>query len=67
MPAPVLEGDTLTLSFHAAAPGITYAVETSTDLKTWVADGVVISDLDANNQRTASIPLDAPDVSCAWW
>lgn len=57
MPAPVLDGDALTLSFNAAAPGVTYTVETSTDLETWTTDGVVISEFDANKHRTASVPL----------
>lgn len=60
MPAPVLDGDSLSLSFYASSPGITYTVETSTDLQTWVTDGVIISDLDTNEQRTASVPLDSP-------
>ena len=60
MPAPVLNGNSLNLTFHAAAPGITYSVETSTDLDNWTTDGVVISNLDIDKQRTASVPLDAP-------
>lgn len=60
LPAPVLTGDSLTLNFRAAAPGITYSVQTSTDLQTWSADGVDLSDLDPTNHRTASVPLDAP-------
>jgi len=60
MLAPVLVDDSLTLTFHAAAPGVSYTVETSTDLKNWTTDGVAISDLDSNKQRTASVPRDAP-------
>jgi hypothetical protein len=60
LPVPVLDGDSLTISFHADSRGVTYTVETSTDLQTWDMDGVVLSDLDADNQRTASVALDSP-------
>ena len=60
MPVPVLVGDSLTLTFHAAAPGVTYTVETSTNLQTWTTDGVAISDLDPTKHCTGSVPLDAP-------
>ncbi len=38
----------------------TYTAETSTDLHTWVTDGVILSGLGANNHRTASVNLDSP-------
>jgi hypothetical protein len=56
LPAPVLDGDTLNMSFHAASPGITYSVETSIDLKNWGTTGVTMSGPD--NQRTASVLMD---------
>ena len=58
LPAPVLGGNTLSMSFHAASPGITYSVETSIDLNTWVTEGVTMSGPD--NQRTASVAMDFP-------
>ena len=60
MPTPVVNGSAMSLSFHAAAPAISYLVETSTDLQHWTTDGVTLTDLDPNQHRTASIPLDAP-------
>jgi hypothetical protein len=60
LPAPILTGDSLTLTFPANAPGITYTAQTSTDLQTWTTDGVTLSDLDPDNHRTAVVPLDAP-------
>ena len=59
MPAPVLTDDSLTLTFHAAAPGITYTVESSTDLQTWTTESVATSDLDSHRHRTASVPINA--------
>jgi hypothetical protein len=59
-PAPVLGGDTLSMSFHAASPGITYTVETSTDLQNWGTEEVIMSDLGPDNQRTASVLMDSP-------
>ena len=58
LPALVLGGNTLSISFHAASPGITYSVETSIDLNTWVTEGVTMSGPD--NQRTASVAMDLP-------
>jgi hypothetical protein len=60
MPVPVLDGNTLNMSFHAASPGITYRVETSIDLKNWGTDGVTMSGLGPDNQRTASVVMDLP-------
>ena len=58
LPAPVLDGATLSMSFHAASPGIIYSVETSIDLNTWVTEGVTMSGDD--NPRTASVAMDWP-------
>lgn len=60
LPFPGLSQGTLRMTFHAASPGINYTVETSTDLRTWTTDGVTLSDLDADNHRTASVNLDLP-------
>ena len=59
MPEPVLDGGHLTMSFHAASPGITYVVETSADLQTWVSKGVTTSELGPDNRRTAVVERDS--------
>jgi hypothetical protein len=60
MPIPVVNGSSLSLSFHAAAPGITYTVETSTDLQNWTTDGVNWSELAEDGHRTASVERNGP-------
>ena len=60
LPTPVLNGNKLTRSFHATSPGITYTVETSTDLQTWTSQEIALSELNAANQRTASVSTDSP-------
>ena len=55
LPRAVLEPGALSMSFHAAAAGITYTVRTSTDLQNWTTEGVVISDLGPDNRRTATV------------
>jgi hypothetical protein len=60
LPAPVLTNRYLSLTFPAAANGITYTVETSTDLQHWTTEGVTFSDLDPGQRRTASARLDTP-------
>ncbi len=60
LPVPVIiSPNTLSMSFHAASPGITYSVETSTDLRC-SNSGIALSELDAENRRTASVSLDSP-------
>lgn len=60
LPAPVLDADTLSLNFHASSPGITYRVETSTDLADWTTTGITQSAPGADGRTTASVPRDAP-------
>lgn len=43
------------MEFYASAPGIIYTVQTSTDMETWVTDGVTLSDLDPDGRRTATV------------
>jgi hypothetical protein len=57
MPRPMLAGNQMSLTFHAGAAGVSYFVETSTDLKTWSPTGVRISDPDANMFRTATVDM----------
>jgi hypothetical protein len=59
LPAPVLSADTLSLSFHATSPGITYKVETSTDLQHWTSQGVTQSAPGQDRRSTASVPRDS--------
>lgn len=58
-PSPQFESitDTLDLIFHANSPGVNYSVETSDDLEHWETSEASLSDLNENNQRTASIPV----------
>ena len=60
LPKAVLAPDTMNMTYHAASPGITYTVETSEDLETWTDTGITFSDLDGNNEVTASIDTTAP-------
>ncbi len=53
--------NTLSLSFHADSPGITYAVETTTDLENWSTVGVRLSDVGADGRRTAIVDRDSPN------
>ena len=43
--------------WSGGSTGITYTPQTGSDLKTWTTTGVTLSAPDANNYRTASIPL----------
>ena len=60
LPAPVLNSDRLSLTFHAAAPGIIYRVETSTGLDRWTTEGVTLSAIGADQRRTASVARSGP-------
>ena len=55
MPKPVIAGNQMSLTFYAGTTGVTYAVQTSTDLKNWTTTGVALSALDANNRCTATV------------
>jgi hypothetical protein len=60
LPIPVLGETTLSLNFHATAPGITYRAKTSTDLTNWTTTGVSQSAPGPDGRSTATIPLDHP-------
>ncbi|MCF7734107.1 MAG: leucine-rich repeat domain-containing protein [Akkermansiaceae bacterium] len=60
LPRAMMGPDTLGMKFHAAAPGITYTVQTSEDMKTWGTDGVTLSELDPDGYRTATVSRDSP-------
>ncbi len=57
MPQPLLVGGHLSLRFYAGNIGVTYAVQASSDLLVWGADGVTVSGLDASQVRTATVNL----------
>ncbi|MEI6605818.1 MAG: leucine-rich repeat domain-containing protein [Verrucomicrobiota bacterium] len=57
MPLPVLTTGQLSLTFYAGRNDVTYAVQSSNDLQSWSTAGVTISALDANSNRSATVPL----------
>ncbi|MGI9243661.1 MAG: leucine-rich repeat domain-containing protein, partial [Verrucomicrobiales bacterium] len=59
LPRPILDGNGLSLRFHAGASGITYSVETSTDLQHWTRDGVSLVDSGDPQRRRASVEVGA--------
>jgi hypothetical protein len=57
LPQPVFDSDDVSITFYAGRAEITYRVATSTDLETWTEQGVVLSDFDDMNRRTATAGL----------
>ncbi|MEO5915408.1 MAG: leucine-rich repeat domain-containing protein [Luteolibacter sp.] len=57
LPKPVVGANQMSMSFYAGKPGVTYSVETCDNLKDWTTAGVTISAPDANQVRTATVPL----------
>jgi len=60
MPRAVVGPTHMTMMFQATSPGITYIVQTSTDLRTWTTDGVLLSPLDHNGNRYAAVARSSP-------
>ncbi len=60
LPVPVLSESTLSLNFHATAPGVIYRAETSTDLTNWTTAGITQSAPGPDGRSTAAITFDAP-------
>ena len=60
MPKPAVTESQMGLKFFAGAAGITYVVETSTDLQSWRVDDVTISGPDANQFRAATVNRSGP-------
>lgn len=58
LPRPVLDETHLSLRFYGNAPGITYRVETSTNLRDWSTTGVSITSPDPDGTRQALVPCD---------
>jgi len=66
LPQPVLthgSPGTLAIEFHGDSEGVTYRVETSTDLETWTTDGVTLSVPDEDGLRTATVAVAAGDTA----
>lgn len=57
MPVPSLSGGQLSINFTGNRKGVTYTVQTSTDLVEWTTSGVSLADPDSSGLRTASITL----------
>ncbi len=60
LPVPILDKDSLRLTFPATRAPLTYTVQTSTDLQNWSTQGVTIGEPDADGLRTATVPRDTP-------
>ncbi len=58
---PILDNDILRISFAAKLPGITLTPETSTNLRDWTTEDITLSEVDADNRRSASIHRVGPD------
>ena len=56
LPKAELDSTTLSIEYYSGSAGVTYRVETSKNLNTWVTTDVTVSDPDANGILTASIP-----------
>ena len=48
-----------TVYYLSGKTGVTYTVETSTNLQHWTTNGATLTDLDSDRPRTASVPLDS--------
>ena len=55
MPKPVLSEQQMSFTFYAGSEGITYAVETSADLRAWAITS--LSSPDQNQRRTATVQV----------
>ena len=55
MPRPSVTAQQVSLTFYAGRTDVTYAVESSTDMKAWSTAGVTLSLPDANKFRTATV------------
>jgi hypothetical protein len=59
MPTPVVANGGLSIRFYAGNPNVTYSVQASSTLSAWTSEGVVLSALDENQWRIATIPTSA--------
>jgi hypothetical protein len=59
LPKPVLGDNTLNISFYGEAARITYTVEASSDLRTWMTEGVAVTEPNEAGQRVATVSQDS--------
>lgn len=59
LPVPTTQGNTLSMTYYAGRPDLTYIVQTSTDLENWETVGVTLSP-GSDHLITASVVRDAP-------
>jgi hypothetical protein len=57
MPSPLITGSQMSLRYYAGSAGVTYSVESSSDLKTWTTNGVTLSAQDASHYCTATVSM----------
>lgn len=55
LPKAVVSGNQMSMSFYAGSPGVTYVVETCTNMTNWTTQGVTLSPPDSNQIRTATV------------
>ena len=59
LPKPVVDESGLSLRFYSGNTDVGYAVQVSSNLKDWTSEGVILTAPDAEQFRTATIPLGA--------
>ncbi len=62
LPEPVQTPNQLSITFYGKSAGVTYTVETSTDLVNWTKNGISLAGPDANGFYTATIPKTSPSA-----
>ena len=60
LPEVTIDEVAMSMSFHAATPGITYSVETSLDLENWTTEGVTLSGIGPDKVRVATVGRESP-------
>ena len=60
LPEPVQTPGQLSFTFYGKSAGVTYTMETSTDLVNWTKNGISLAGPDANGFFTATIPNTPP-------
>lgn len=61
LPQVQLAGESMSLRFHAGKKDVDYRVETSTDLRNWSAEGVMLSGPDGDGFRVGTVAVDEPN------
>lgn len=55
-----LDSNALEFTFFAGKKDVTYTPQTSTDLKNWTSDGMILSGLSLEGRRTTSVSTSQP-------